>query len=387
MVNSYRFDVKELLDAAQADTGLSHFGPDDFREGLEMLVNGLNTETVVPDDRAVPLRDNILRLLHNRLWFQKDLTDHPEILDEELKPPLIITSLPRTGSTKLHRLIGASGDFQALHYWKAHMFARRPGLPNGGIEQRIAETRKFEKWVYEVSPNMITGHPMFTHEPEEEFHLMNASFRTISMSIYGSDTHNEWLATSDPTPAYDYLKQQLQYLQWQLPADREKPWILKTPVNFGMEDHLCRIFNDPRFVSTHRDPAKVIPSVANITQNWTVVFAEPVSNAAILSDMTEMAARQVTQHMKWRKSAPGVKLIDVSFSEVNVENLDVARKIYDAFGYPWTPTAEQGMSTWSDNNPRNKHGAHKYSAENLGTTEDNIRKRFADYISEYNQYF
>lgn len=245
---------------------------------------------VVQPDRIAPLKDNILRPLMNRLWFQKDLSDNPEILDEEIRAPIVISSLPRTGITKLHRMLGASGDFQAFHFWKAHMFARRPGQPQGGIASRIAETRDFERWVYQASPNMLTGHPIFTDEPEEEMQLLNFSFRTISMSIYGSPTHNQWLASADPSPGYDYLKQQLQYLQWQFPEDRNKPWILKTPVHFGMEAQLLRIFDQPRIIVTHRDPAKIIPSVANITQNWTAVYAQPVANETIGSALTGLCS-------------------------------------------------------------------------------------------------
>jgi hypothetical protein len=386
MPSSHTFEASDLLDEARQVTGLSNFGPEDFREGLEMLILGLNTEVKIPPDRISPLRDNILRLLKNRLWFERDLAQHPEILDEEIVSPIVITSLPRTGSTKLHRLLGASGDFQVVPFWKAHMFSRRPGLPAGGRDERIADTQQYEKWVYQVSPNMITGHPIFTHEPEEEFLLLNASFRTISMSIYGSDTHNAWLASSDPTPAYDYLRKQLQYLQWQFPADRHKPWILKTPVHFGMEAQLCRIFDKPRFVVTHRDPAKVVPSVANITQNWTVVYVEPVTNDSLLKGMIGMCSRQVTEHMKWRQSTHDLQILDVAFRDINAESLNVVRQVYEAFGLEWTVAAENAMWAWSNRNPRNKHGRHVYSAEMLGTTDASIREHFSTYIRTFGEF-
>jgi hypothetical protein len=150
-----------------------------------------------------------------------------------------------------------------------------------------------------------------------------------------------------------------------------------------MEAQLCRIFENPRFIVTHRDPAKVVPSVANITQNWTVVFAEPVSNDAILKSMTEMCARLVEGHLAWRESAPDSKVVDVPFRDINVNNLDVVRKIYDAFGLPWSAAAEAAMANWSKKNPRDKHGKNVYSAESLGTTDDAIRARFSSYFSKY----
>src|SRR4051812_43041056 len=91
------FDAKDLLRAAQDRTGLHDFGPGDFREGLEVLVNGINSDVAVRPDRVNALRENLLRLLINRLWFHKDLADHPEILDEVIESPIVISSLPRTG--------------------------------------------------------------------------------------------------------------------------------------------------------------------------------------------------------------------------------------------------------------------------------------------------
>lgn len=107
-------EANELLLLAQARTGLSDFGPEDFREGLQTLIAGLNADAEVRPDRVKHLRENILRILVNRLWFHKDLADHPEILDEVIASPIIISSLPRTASTKLHRLLGATGDFQIV---------------------------------------------------------------------------------------------------------------------------------------------------------------------------------------------------------------------------------------------------------------------------------
>jgi hypothetical protein len=84
-----------------------------------------------------PFQERVLRLLVNRLWFAKDMAEHPEISDEKIRAPAIIVSLPRSGSTKLHRMLSHSGDFQTLPLWRAHMFARIPGLEDGGTERRI----------------------------------------------------------------------------------------------------------------------------------------------------------------------------------------------------------------------------------------------------------
>ena len=103
-----RLDVDELLTTARQRTGLADFGPPDFMEGLRALVTGVSTEAAIRPDCWSHLSERILRLLLNRLWCAKDIADHPEILREQAKSPVIIVSLPRTGSTKLHRMVGAA---------------------------------------------------------------------------------------------------------------------------------------------------------------------------------------------------------------------------------------------------------------------------------------
>ena len=235
-----KFDVEELLATARQRTGLSDFGPADFMEGLTLLVDDLNTEADIRADRWDHAQDRLLRLLMNRLWFAKDLTNHPEILNEEIGSPVIIASLPRTGSTKLHRMLGASQGFQTLRWWQAHMFARIPGLADGGRARRIEETRAFEKWMYEVSPEMYTGHPMFTGEPKEDQWLMECTFRhTIPFASFSSTNYVQWAMTADMQPNFDYFNAQIKYLQWQekrFRKDRDTaPWLLKTPNHMGDE--------------------------------------------------------------------------------------------------------------------------------------------------------
>ena len=44
-----KFDVDDLLKTARERTGLSDFGPEDFREGLNVLVDSLNAQGKTPD--------------------------------------------------------------------------------------------------------------------------------------------------------------------------------------------------------------------------------------------------------------------------------------------------------------------------------------------------
>jgi len=49
--------------------------------------------------------------------------------------------------------------------------------------------------------------------------------------------------------------------------------------------------------------------------------------------------------------------------------------------------AENAMLAWERDNAKEKHGAHKYSLEGSGLTEQSINKNFEEYIKKYSDYF
>ena len=80
--------------------------------------------------------------------MQRAITEHPEILDEEILPPVFVTSLPRTGSTKLHRMLAATGDFNGLPFWMSYNIAPFPDTEDtGGPDLRIAAAEEHLRWL------------------------------------------------------------------------------------------------------------------------------------------------------------------------------------------------------------------------------------------------
>lgn len=379
--------INDLLDAAKQRTGLSDFGPDDFMEGLAALVEGINKDVRIIPDRWEIVKEWLVHLLMNRLWFASDLIQHPEILDEELGSPVVISSLPRTASTKLHRMLGASGDFQVTRFWHVHMFARIPGLEDGGKARRIQETREFEKWMYEASPRMIYGHPLFTDEPEEDMYLGEFTFRhPMVQGRFCSDIYVEWLSTADLTPMYQYLRMQLKYLQWQDKTQAGKPWLLKTPMHFGSEKWLVDLFGGGRFIVTHRNPVKCIPSITSTTLATRELFLEGSTFENTGPEMTSLFSSLANEHMRWRDENPDIPVLDLGFDEITHDGMSAIRKVYDFLDMPLSAEAEKAMLAWEKNNVKGKHGEHKYSAEELGTTEEAIRQEFRVYSERFSGY-
>ncbi|MBV9935113.1 MAG: sulfotransferase, partial [Actinobacteria bacterium] len=108
-----------LIAAAVEQTGLDDFGPDDFRQRLDVLTTSLQKEAGLAPEGIVTNFAQLTQLLKNRLLIQDLLTRHPEIDDVEITRPIIICGLPRTGTTHLHNLISADPSLRSLPYWES----------------------------------------------------------------------------------------------------------------------------------------------------------------------------------------------------------------------------------------------------------------------------
>ena len=79
--------VDELLTAATEESGLTDFGDDSFREGLERLVRSVNDEATLNEFGEAVLPLLISQRLRSRLEIEDWYRRHPEIEDEVIQRP------------------------------------------------------------------------------------------------------------------------------------------------------------------------------------------------------------------------------------------------------------------------------------------------------------
>jgi hypothetical protein len=381
--------VAELLASAERQTGLSHFGRDNFREGLDALVAGINGSGLTVPGREQDLRRDLVRLLVNRLRWQKDLADHPEIDNQLLQPPLCIVSLPRTGTTKIQRFLSETKAFQDLAYWQILMPGRIPSLPDQGIKQRIAETEAFCAWRVSVQPDIQKAHRITALESEEDIFLQELGFRSKGLGfIHQSAQYGGWLAGQDPGLSYDILRMLLQYLQWQFHADHPKPWLLKSPVNLGAEDQLQRIFPaGMKLICPHREPAEIFPSLCRLVETYTGLYYRlPMRREEMGNFMVGAMAQSMQRHMQWRERAGSVPILDLSFKEICADSIKVAEKIHDFIGVPFTAEARRKVAEWDSRNPRHAEGTIPEDLGTYGLSERQVNAQFAQYRERFAAY-
>ena len=89
-----------LIARAQAQTGLSDFGPQGWRQGLGELVTVMRSRDF-GDVANARIEDRLTAVLASRLQIEDWIASHPQVLDEDITAPLFILGMPRTGTTAL----------------------------------------------------------------------------------------------------------------------------------------------------------------------------------------------------------------------------------------------------------------------------------------------
>src|SRR2546430_11766246 len=92
----------DLIRTAKRRCGLDDFGEGEFFEALSRLLESCNNEARLNLVGKIALRTNTLQTLCSRLRMERDRQLYPDIARQEIRGPLFIVGLPRSGTTLLH---------------------------------------------------------------------------------------------------------------------------------------------------------------------------------------------------------------------------------------------------------------------------------------------
>src|SRR5438093_7063982 len=95
----------DVIETAKRRCGVDDFGGGDFFEGLSRLLDSCQRESQLNLVGRIVLRADLIRTLCSRLFIQRDRQIYPSVARQEIREPLFIVGLPRSGTTLLHRLL------------------------------------------------------------------------------------------------------------------------------------------------------------------------------------------------------------------------------------------------------------------------------------------
>ena len=372
------FDVQTLLAEASAATGLSNFGAGDFKEGLQKLIDTYTSNGF--DERGVKRnRKRLLKLLQVRLKIEAAWQQHPEIRDVKIKAPMLLTGLPRTGTSALLNLLAQDPAARPLKLWEGMSPDPLPNNPPEAEDPRYVQLKTFYEEAHKKNPNFDKIHFTSADTPEECIHLLNHTFQDVQFGVETMmEPYGLWFQQQDHLPSYRYYADILRMLQWQRHGER---WLLKTPAHLWALDCLVKLFPDCSIVITHRNPLECVTSYASMMESMLIgrEFDRKQFGAVVM----EYLARKVEASLRQREKIDPARIIDVQFNDFIADGVGTVKRIYQHFQMPMSTAVEQSFQRYADAHPMGKHGKHDYRLEEYGLSEQQIRERFAFYIERF----
>lgn len=366
-----RLTPHALIDAAVRAEGLSDFGPPGL-EPLDVLCTSIEDEARL---HALGRQITFYRLvgvLRNRLLARAAVQRDPSIVQRPLPGPIVITGLQRTGTTFLHRLIGADPGLRALYSWEALAPVPRPGAPTGDRDPRRRQARLAEAGLRWMAPDFFAVHPVEAEAPEEEVLLLDQSLlSTVPEATLRVPSFSAWLEQQDQRPAYETMARLLQLLQ---PGAR---WVLKTPHHLEWLDVLLDVFPNATVVMTHRDPLTTLASFCSMVAHGRGVMSDHVDPREIGRDWLRKVGRMTDRALAVRDARPDARFIDVDYRDLVADPLATVQRIYASAGVPFTPDAEAGVERVRTSQTKDRHGSHRYALADFGLREGEVAERFS----------
>jgi len=377
-------DRESLIAQAAGQTGLSDFGDDWFFANIDALIPSLNKQAKLSAEGIYGAQHMIVSGLVNRLRHVQLVKDNPEILDEQVNVTAVLTGLPRTGSTMLHRMLAAAPKLTGVRWYETQNYVPLEGEVRGNPAPRLEAAKGVLAYMLEAIPELMSIHPMDIEQPDEEVIILGQLFSSSMIeSTYFVPDYAEWLSGQDPRKAYDDLIQILQSLQWQDPSRKGKRWVLKTPGHLMGLQTVLEVFPDAKIVMTHRNPVSTIPSYCSMEASLYKMGSTDISNAEIGSYWMKRLKDWLDNFMAVRANADSDRFIDVSYKSLLTASSQEGMRVLSAAGIPMSSEIKTGMEEWIEANRREHRAAHKYSLQDFGLDEDDIRTKYGDYISQY----
>ena len=255
--------------------GLDDFGEDTWQEGLEVLVAVARTTRPRSTRWASrAMTDQIVGYLANRLeveqWYARAPRDRRR---RRSWRRCSASGCPRTGSTALSFLLAQDPARRSLRVWEAADPCPPPETATEHTDPRIAEAQAGIDFTNEMFPGFAGMLPTAADGPQECLLLDGARLPVADLRGHGArpELQPPGCCECDMEPAYRYHRRVLKLLQWRCPPDR---WWLKTPAHMLSIDALDAVYPDARFVMTHRDVGKVLPSVCALYDTFSSVLTD-----------------------------------------------------------------------------------------------------------------
>jgi hypothetical protein len=375
--------VDQLHELVAQQVGTHDFGTDDYLAGLKVLLMSMDYDPRFNERGRRIAWGELINALSGRARAAKSIAENAGCDRRPISRPIVITGVPRTGTTALHKLLAVDPQFQGLQTWLVGNPMPRPPRATWSRNPLFQKAVEQLRRRYEAHPDSRAAHLMVADEVDECCLVLRQGFVSNLWTCgWSAATYDAWWQCQSERPSYRYLSRVLQLIG---SSEPQKRWLLKNPGHIAQLDSLFAVFPDALVVQTHRDPAKAVPSLCALLMHLHPLMEEGRYQQRahnMLARETAKWAAAVLDAETARKAHPG-RILDVIHRDFHHDPMQVIQRIYAFAGLELSPEIRSQMVQRVAAKPELSHGVHRYSAAEFGMTQEQIRERFGDYIARY----
>ena len=378
-VDTPSLDAESLHRAAYRRAGSTDYGSWDIAEPLERLLKSYRDEAALTTLGRITVRELIVSLLANLLRMEAERAASSRVAEQRIVAPVFIVGLPRTGTTHLHGLISEDRANRAPLTWEV-MY---PSASRSADEVARARSQTDARlaWADRFAPEFMRIHPIAAHLPQECIAITAQVFMSIQFhTTHDVPSYQDWLEQAPQRLGFEFHHRFLQHQQAKSEGTR---WVLKAPGHLFALDGLLERYPDARIIHTHRDPLRVMASMASHATVLRRAFSDDADPRKIAADWADRWARALEKFLAARDRAPAAQFLDVNFESIESDPLGTVERVYDFLGWPLTADARAAMQGFLAANPKNKHGVHRYTLEQFGLSRSTEMLRFRNYCERF----
>lgn len=326
-----------------------------IKPALERLTTSLADEAGLDAFGAIATRSDLLGKLRNLHAMDAAEQRDPTIRARPITAPIVVTGLPRSGTTFLHAVLAEHPALLAPRTWNT---IEPLATDTIAARERVARQLRF---FGRLVPELASVHPLSADRPQECSEILGHVFRGLRWeTTFDVPSYRAWLRDDGLDAPYGFHRRFLRHLQGTRDDAR---WVLKSPDHVFTLPALRRTYPDALLVFVHRDPLHVLASCARLTELLRASFARAVDRTAI--------GRQVLHD--W---TAGLDLITDAGDAPDVMHIGHAALVADPVGVaaavlarasvPLEPVALAAMRAYIARTPQGGYGNNNYDLAAYG---------------------
>ncbi len=384
-LDPFSLDAEKIIAKARKRSGFSGSVPK-AEDGLRRLVDSILIDGKPNPFGALAVKGLLERLLYGRYRIEQELAANPWIEKQEIREPVFIIGMPRTGTTILHAILHEDPAHRSPLAWECLLPYPAATPENFRDNEQLHTIEKEFSQLFKLVPDFRKKHYMEADSPQECLGITALDFNSFQFSaqLY-LKTYMEWFSDeSDMLGTMRFHKRFLQYLQsGGVKADR---WLLKSPVHLRRLPEIFEVYPDARIIMTHRGPADIVSSTASLISSVRTLYSDHEDPNVTGAEQAMLWSRYFDRFIESRENlSRDEQIIDLKFEDFVNDQVGSIRKIYDRFGWELSDEALEKFRLFLEENPKDKHGKHEYSLDAFGLKEGEVNRQFSKYLGFYEQ--